>query len=230
MTAGPRLISIIVPALNEAALLGATLRPLVGAPATELIVVDGGSHDGTIEIARQFTPKVLQGARGRANQMNFGARQAEGELLLFLHADTALKPAALEAARHALDDDTVVGGAFRLQIASERPLLRAVAWGANLRSRYLGLPYGDQAIFARRAAFDAVGGFPAWPLMEDVEFIRRLRRRGRVLLLPETATTSSRRWEHEGVVWTTIRNGLLLAGFWLGIPPSRLAQWYRPVR
>jgi rSAM/selenodomain-associated transferase 2 len=225
-----QMISIIVPVLNEAAALPATLRPLVGAPASELIVVDGGSQDGTPAVARQFTDRVLTGASGRARQMNFGALHAHGAVLIFLHGDTLLSPAALAAARRALEDDTVVGGAFRLQIASDRPWLRIVAWGANLRSRYLGLPYGDQALFVRRTTFEAVGGFPAWPLMEDVELIRRLRHKGRVALLAEVALTSARRWEQEGMIWTSVKHLLLLAGFWFGIPPSRLAQWHRPVR
>lgn len=230
MSDGRRMISIIVPVLNEAASLAATLRPLAGAPASELIVIDGGSQDGTRDIARQFTDRVFTGARGRGQQMNFGALQARGDALLFLHGDTLLSNAALDAVRRTFDDTTVAGGAFRLRIASKRPWMRVIEWGANLRSRWLGLPYGDQALFARRDAFDAVGGFPVWPLMEDVEFIRRLRRVGRVALLPDTVLTSARRWEREGMVWTTVRNGLLLAGFWCGISPNRLAHWYRPIR
>jgi rSAM/selenodomain-associated transferase 2 len=219
-----------VPVLNEAASLAATLQPLVGAPQSELIIVDGGSRDGTMAVARQFADRVFTGAHGRAHQMNFGALQAKGAILLFLHGDTVLSSAALDVVREALDDEAVSGGAFRLQIASDRPWLKVVAWGTNVRSRYLGLPYGDQALFMRRSTFDAVGGFPPWPLMEDVEFVRRLRRQGRVVLLPEAVTTSARRWEEEGLVWTTVRNGLLLAGFRLGVPPTRLAQWYRPIR
>ncbi|MEW6325906.1 MAG: TIGR04283 family arsenosugar biosynthesis glycosyltransferase, partial [Nitrospirota bacterium] len=212
-----------------AAGLAGVLRPLAGAPDSELIIVDGGSRDGTVDIARRLTPHVITSERGRAAQMNAGAAEARGAILLFLHADTLLEPSALDAARRALNDGAA-GGAFRLRIASERPWLRVVAWGANVRSRYLGLPYGDQALFVRRDAFEAVGGFPAWPLMEDVEFIRRLWRKGRVALLNEAVLTSARRWEREGAVWTTVRNWLLLAGFWVGVSPGRLAQWYRPIR
>jgi rSAM/selenodomain-associated transferase 2 len=223
-------ISIIVPVLDEAATLAATLHPLVGVPDSELIIVDGGSRDGTVDVAGQFTGRVFKGARGRANQMNFGALQARGEILLFLHGDTALPPSALDMIRRTLGDQGIAGGAFRLRIASPCRSLKVIAWGANLRSRYFGLPYGDQALFVRRTVFNAIGGFSPWPLMEDVDLVRRLKRVGRVALLPDTVTTSARRWEREGVLWTTVRNTLLLLGFWLGLSPSWLAQWYRAVR
>jgi len=223
-------ISIILPVLEESAALPATLHPLVGEPAVELIVVDGGSHDATVDVARQFTDKVFKGARGRANQMNFGALQAKGDILLFLHGDTALPPSALEQVRRTMNDDTVAGGAFRLRIASPRHALKVVAWGANLRSRLFGLPYGDQALFVRRSAFNTIGGFSPWPLMEDVDLVWRLKRAGRVVLLPDAVVTSARRWEREGIVWTTARNSLLLLGFWLGVPPAWLANWYRVIR
>jgi rSAM/selenodomain-associated transferase 2 len=226
---GP-LVSIIVPVFEESAALAATLHPLVGEPAVELIVVDGGSRDGTIDVARQFTEKVFKGARGRAKQMNFGALQAKGDILLFLHGDTALPPSAVEMVRRTLNDATVAGGAFRLRIASPCRALKVIAWGANLRSRYLGLPYGDQALFVRRTVFGQVGGFSPWPLMEDVDLVQRLKRVGRMVLLPETVTTSARRWEREGVFRTTARNSLLLVGFRLGLSPAWLAQWYRDVR
>jgi len=230
MSADRPLISIILPVLEESAALAATLRPLVGEPAVELIVVDGGSRDATIDVARQFTEKVFQGARGRANQMNFGALQARGDILLFLHGDTSLPASAVEQVRRALSDETVAGGAFRLRIASSCRALKVVAWGANLRSRLLGLPYGDQALFVRRSAFEAIGGFSAWPLMEDVDLVHRLKRAGRVVLLSDAVMTSARRWEREGIIWTTARNSLLLAGFWLGVSPARLSHWYRVVR
>ncbi len=223
-------ISIIVPTLNEANTLPATLRPLVGLPDSEIIVVDGDSQDGTLDVARQYTEKIFRGARGRAHQMNFGAMQAKGSILLFLHADTTLPTAALESIRRGLEDPSVVGGAFRLHIASNHRLLKIIGWAANLRSRYAGLPYGDQALFVRRPVFEAVSGFSSWPLMEDVDLVRRLRARGRVALLPDTVTTSARRWEQEGLAWTTLRNGLLLIGFLLGISPAWLAKRYRAVR
>ena len=224
------LVSIIVPVLEESASLTAALRPLVTEPDVELIVVDGGSRDGTVDVARQFTDKVFLGARGRANQMNVGAQQSRGDILLFLHGDTALPPSALEEVRRALLDDTVAGGAFRLRFASSRRALQLIAWGANLRSRFFGLPYGDQALFMRRSVFELIGGFPPWPLMEDVDLVGRLKRVGRLVLLPEAVTTSARRWEHEGVLWTSVRNSLLLLAFRLGFSPAWLSQWYRVVR
>jgi len=224
------LVSVIVPVLDESAALTVALRPLVNEPGVELIVVDGGSVDGTIAVAKQFTEKVFTGARGRANQMNFGALQARGDLLLFLHADTSLPPGGLERMRRALRDERIVGGAFRLRIDSACRALKLIAWGANLRSRLFGLPYGDQALFVRRPVFQAIGGFPPWPLMEDVELVRRLKQVGRMVLLPEAVTTSARRWEREGVLWTTVRNSLLLLGFRLGFSPVWLSQWYRVVR
>jgi len=230
MPAGPSLLSIIVPVLDEASTLAATLHPLVGVPESELIIVDGGSQDGTVDVARQFTGQVFKGARGRANQMNFGVLQAKGDLLLFLHGDTTLPPAAVELVRQTLTDDTVAGGAFQLRIASPCRALKLIAWGANLRSRYLGLPYGDQALFMRRSVFDAIGGFSPWPLMEDVDLVRRMKRAGRVVVLPSAVTTSARRWEREGIFRTTVRNSLLLIGFWMGLSPAWLAQWYRAVR
>jgi rSAM/selenodomain-associated transferase 2 len=230
MSVARPLVSIILPVLEESSTLASVLHPLVGQPDVELIVVDGGSLDGTVDVARQFTAKVFKGARGRANQMNFGALQARGDILLFLHGDTALPPSAPERVRLALTDETIVGGAFRLRIASSCRALKVVAWGANLRSRLFGLPYGDQALFVRRSVFEAIGGFASWPLMEDVDLARRLKLAGRMVLLPETVTTSARRWEREGVLWTTLRNSLLLVGFWAGCSPAWLAQWYRVVR
>jgi rSAM/selenodomain-associated transferase 2 len=230
MSVARPLVSIILPVLEESSTLASVLHPLVGQPDVELIVVDGGSLDGTVDVARQFTAKVFKGARGRANQMNFGALQSKGDILLFLHGDTALPPSALERVRRALSDETIVGGAFRLRIASTCRALKVVAWGANFRSRLLGLPYGDQALFVRRSVFEEIGGFAPWPLMEDVDLARRLRRAGRMILLPEAVTTSARRWEREGVVWTTMRNSLLLVAFWAGCSPAWLAQWYRVVR
>lgn len=223
-------LSIIVPTLNEASTLPSTLRSLTGRADCELIVSDGGSTDGTVEVARQYAHHVIGSERGRAHQMNAGARAATGDGLLFLHADTRLPPAALETVRRTLADPAVAGGAFRLRIESPDLRLKLIAGVANLRSRLLGLPYGDQAIFVRRTLFETIGGYAPWPLMEDVDLIRRLHHAGRVVLLPEAVTTSARRWEQEGVAWTTLRNGLLLSGFWIGISPRQLAKWYRPVR
>jgi rSAM/selenodomain-associated transferase 2 len=222
-------VSIVVPALNEAAALAATLAPWSGRDGVELIVVDGGSTDATPTVAARYA-RVVQAAPGRARQMNAGAAVATGAALLFLHADTRLPEDAVAAVRTALADPAVVGGAFRLSIEPSTPALRLVAAGANLRARWLGLSYGDQALFVRRTVFDALGGFPEVPLMEDLIFVRRLARYGRVRLLPQTVATSSRRWQREGVLTVTLRNQLLVTLWACGVRPERLARWYRPVR
>ena len=164
--AAPR-ISVIVPTLNEAACLAATLDALALAPGDELIVVDAGSTDGTPDIARRYTSQFYQGPRGRAQQMNHGARHAAGDILLFLHADTLMPTDGPDAVRCALQQPGTVGGAFRLVITPPTPALRLVAWGTNLRSRFGGLPYGDQALFVSRRVFEALGGYDDVPFMES---------------------------------------------------------------
>ncbi len=162
--------------------------------------------------------------------MNLGAAGASGEILLFLHADSRLPTGAFEAVRRTFDDPAVVGGAFRLAIDSPRRSLRMIARAANWRTRLSGVPYGDQGIFVRRAIFNELGGFPDLPLMEDLEFARRLKRKGRVVLLTGPIVTSPRRWEREGVGFVTLRNQLFVLLFFLGVPPARLARWVRTVR
>ena len=185
-------ISVIVPTLNEQDYLSATLRGVTLAPGDELIVVDGGSTDQTVAIAQQFTSQVLRSRRGRAVQMNWGARHARGDILLFLHADTLLPAAGLETVRQALQDG-VVGGAFRLAIMPPTLALRLVAWGTNLRARFGLLPYGDQALFMPRQVFEALGGYDEIPFMEDVRMVQALRKRGRLTILPQAVHTSGRR-------------------------------------
>jgi rSAM/selenodomain-associated transferase 2 len=222
-------LSVVIPALNEAAVLGRTLDGLP-AGVGEVVVADGGSTDATREVARAHGARVVTGAVGRGPQMNAGAAAAGGSVLLFLHADTALPARAPERIAAALADPAVVGGAFRLGIASDDRFLKLVAGAANLRTRLTGVFYGDQAPFVRRAAFDALGGFPPFPVMEDVAFGRRLKRLGRVVLLEAPVATSARRWERENPLFTTARNTALLSLFLLGVSPRRLARWYRPVR
>jgi rSAM/selenodomain-associated transferase 2 len=222
-------ISVIIPTLNEAKVLERTLAHLHQTPGLEIIVVDGGSTDGTVALAKRHAI-VLTAPPGRAAQMNRGAQQATGEVLLFLHADTLIGLAALRKMAEALEDPTVVGGAFRLVIDSPRRSLRLIAAAANIRTRLTRIPYGDQGIFVRRSVFEKLGGFPIQPLMEDVEFARRLKRVGRVVLLPEPAVTSSRRWDKEGMGYTTLRNQVLLMLYFIGVSPDRLARWYRSVR
>ena len=223
--ATPR-ISVIVPTLNEHDCLAATLDPLALARGDELIVVDAGSSDGTPDIARRYTSQVYQGPRGRAQQMNHGARQARGDILLFLHADTLLPADGLDAVRHALQQPGTVGGAFRLVIAPATLALRLVAWGTNLRSRLGGLPYGDQALFVSRQVFEELGGYDDVPFMEDVRLVQALRRRGRLAILPQAVTTSGRRWQRDGVLFTTARNIALVTLYFCGVQPATLKRWY----
>jgi rSAM/selenodomain-associated transferase 2 len=169
--------------------------------------------------------QVLHSRRGRAVQMNWGARHAQGEILLFLHADTLLPAAGLEAVRRALQAGAV-GGAFRLAIMPSTPALRLVAWGTNLRARFAQLPYGDQALFMSRQIFEALGGYDEIPFMEDVRLVQALRQRGRLTLLPQAVHTSGRRWQRDGVLYTTVRNTVLITLYFWGVPPAKLQHWY----
>ena len=222
-------ISAIIPALNEAAVIERPLRVLSQIPDIEIIVVDGGSHDGTGDLARPYA-KVHTAPRGRARQMNFGAHQATGEILLFLHADTLLSSQAINELRKALENPRVVGGAFRLGIDSPKRVLQWIATVTNWRTWLTKIPYGDQGIFVRRSVFMALGGYPDQELMEDIEFSRQLKRAGQVVILREAVQTSSRRWDREGVGFTTLRNQILVLFYFMGVPPHRLVRWYRPIR
>jgi rSAM/selenodomain-associated transferase 2 len=165
--------SVIIPALNEAEILGATLESVMVDPSAEVIVVDGGSRDRTVEVARQYTSQVLVSPSGRGLQQAVGARHSEGSVLIFLHADTRLPPGYQHFICEALAYPNVVFGAFYLAIHPSNPALELIAFMANLRSRCLRLPYGDQVIFVRREAYFQVGGFKNWPIMEDVDLARR---------------------------------------------------------
>ncbi len=221
-------LTIVVPALDEADNLARLLPDLAGAcPGAEIVVVDGGSRDGTAEVvARQPGVRLLASARGRARQMNHGAGAAGGDALLFLHADTRLPGGAAAAIERALAEPGVVGGRFDVRFDSPRRVLRMVAWFMNARSRLSGICTGDQAIFVRRADFEAAGGYPDIPLMEDIELSRRLKRRGRLRALRLRVTTSARKWEREGPLRTI---GLMWALRFLhfcGVAPARLHHWY----
>ncbi len=158
--------------------------------------------------------------------MNAGAKAATGGILLFLHADSTLPPDALKKIGRALKPPDIVGGAFRLKIDSPHPFLRFVSWMANLRSRFMGLPYGDQAYFVRRTVFERLGGYREMALMEDLEFFQRLKRFGRVVLLKERVRTSPRRWARRGIYRTSFRNLAILFSYFVGVSPNRLAKWY----
>lgn len=225
--------TIVIPVLNEEEALRRTLDRLKQFPEIEMIVVDGGSTDETVPLLQSWSDRhsdqtriVLYGERGRARQMNAGAKRATGEILLFLHADSLLPAGAIDAVAGAVRSPAVAGGAFRLKIDSNRFFLRVVGKLANLRSRLFTLPYGDQGFFVRRDLFERLGGYAEMPLMEDVDFIRRLKREGEVVLLAEEITTSPRRWLREGIYYTTLRNLVLVALYFGGVSPRRLARWY----
>ena len=223
----PRL-SIVVPALNEATRIDACLRALAALRdrGAEVIVVDGGSTDGTVASAEPLADRVLQAPRGRAQQMNAGAAQARAETLLFLHADTRLPDDALHAIETALLDARAHWGRFDVRIEGRPRLLKLVAWMMNLRSRRGGIATGDQAIFVRRKSFVRVAGFPDQPLMEDIELSRRLGALARPVCLRQRVTTSGRRWERDGVLRTIVLMWRLRWLYWIGTPPERLAELY----
>jgi rSAM/selenodomain-associated transferase 2 len=232
MTAPACPFSIVMPVLEEAAAIESALAPLQGlrAAGAEVIVVDGGSRDATRDLAAPLADRVLEAPRGRASQMNAGARASRGATLLFLHADTRLPPGALERIAAGLARGEREWGRFDVQIAGRAPLLPVVAAAMNLRSRLTGIATGDQAMFARRGAFEACGGFPDIPLMEDVALSKALRRRSAPLCLRERVTTSGRRWERHGTLRTVVLMWRLRLAYALGADPRRLARRYEVER
>jgi rSAM/selenodomain-associated transferase 2 len=221
-------LSIIVPALNEEAGIVATLQALssLRARGAEVIVVDGGSHDRTAELAGPHCDRLLAAPRGRAAQMNAGAGAARGEVLLFLHADTRLPDDADSDVADALAASGRAWGRFDVRIAGTHALLPLVAATMNLRSRLTGIATGDQAIFVERTAFAAIGGYPDIPLMEDIVLSRRLKRLSRPLCLRSRALTSGRRWEKHGVMRTILTMWRLRLAFFFGAEPAALAARY----
>jgi rSAM/selenodomain-associated transferase 2 len=227
VTEKPRL-SIVMPVLNEAAGIVTTLVALapLRARGAEVIVVDGGSSDDTLVFARPWADSICVFPGGRARQMNAGAARASGEVLLFLHADTQLPPSADELVVEALRENAG-WGRFDVRIVGAPRMLRIVALLMNLRSRWSGIATGDQAIFMRRAQFEAIGGFPDQPLMEDVEISRRLRAISRPVCLRTQVRTSGRRWEKRGVWRTIFLMWRLRWRYWRGEPAATLAEAYR---
>ena len=220
-------ISIIIPTLNEANVIEDAITRLPQSDAVEIVVVDGGSSDGTAERARELGARVLSTAPSKSGQMNAGAAKAKGEVLLFLHADTRLPEHFDKRVASALTRKGVSAGAFTLGIDSEDRGLRFMEWVANWRARLFKMPYGDQALFVNRQLFFEIGGFADYPIMEDFELVRRLKKRSIIAILPESVKTSPRRWQNFGVFKTWLINQIIIVAYFIGIPPQRLAAWYR---
>jgi len=218
-------ISVVIPCLNEGNNLERAIAS-IGGHGMEVIVADGGSADGTLEVASRLGAVTAESPRGRGLQMDSGAARATGDVILFLHADTILPPTWFEAVSRAMEDKGIVAGAFSLSIGSKGPFFRLMEVLVRIRSKRLGLIYGDQAIFVRKESFLKAGGFKRLPLMEDVDCVKRLRRLGKVVLLEERVTTSSRRWDAKGTVKNSLRNLTLLLLYFLGVSADRLYRLY----
>jgi rSAM/selenodomain-associated transferase 2 len=223
-------ISVIVPVLNEERTIALTLAALSRLAPDEVIVVDGGSTDRTREIVRGMPATHLTAPRGRAQQMNHGARAARGEVLLFLHADTRLPASALADIRAAMAEARCVGGRFDVRLDRDEWTFRLIGTLINLRSRLTKGATGDQAIFVRRTIFEELGGFPNLPLMEDIALSRLLRRQGRVACLHSQVITSARRWERDGVWRTILKMWVFRLLFLAGVLPTGLKRFYGDAR
>lgn len=211
--------------------IGKTLATTQLAKNVEVIVVDGGSEDGTVQLAQSLGVKVRSlKVASRARQMNAGAKVATGDILLFLHADTRLPTGFDVMVRKALQQPSSVAGAFELGIDAPLRSLRLIEKGVNWRSRVLSMPYGDQGIFLKTRLFHDIGGFPNLPIMEDFELMRRLRRLGHIEIVPVPVLTSGRRWLQQGVIKTTLINQLVIIAYLLQVPPEQIARWYRRER
>jgi rSAM/selenodomain-associated transferase 2 len=219
-------LAVVIAALDEAEHVEASVRSAL-APDVEVLVVDGGSRDDTVARAREAGARVLETPPGRAGQLRAGSEASGGDAVVFLHADTRLPAGWAGAVRAALADPGAAGGSFALRFDARSPGLRVVEWGAELRRRLFGLPYGDQAPFARRSALVAIGGVPEAPFMEDLDLVRRLRRQGRLVRLALPVATSARRYRTRGVLRTMLRNWAALAAWRLGLDRERVAAWYR---
>lgn len=225
----PARLSVVIPVLNESAGIQAALQALAPllARGAQLLVADGGSQDDTVALAQAGGAQVIDAPRGRALQMNAGAQRASGNLLLFLHADTRLPPDADRLIEQALASGAQVWGRFDVCIEGKPRMLRVIAAFMNRRSRWTGIATGDQGLFMTRAAFDAVGGFPAQPLMEDIEMSARLLKLSRPACLRAQVVTSGRRWETRGVWRTMLLMWRLRLAYWRGAAPEHLAALYR---
>jgi len=223
--------SVIIPVLDEIALINTTIEHLHNLQENEeleIIVVDGDPEGKTLRAITHDDVRKTTSPRGRGRQMNEGVAIASGGILLFLHADTALPPDALKLIAAVMQKTTYAAGAFDLGIKSERFVFRVIEFAASLRSRITRIPFGDQAVFTRKEYFDAIGGFKEIPIMEDVEIMQRIKKRGdKIVILPQKTFTSSRRWEAEGILYSTLRNWVLQILYFFGISPRKLSRFYK---
>jgi rSAM/selenodomain-associated transferase 2 len=224
--------SIVIPAYREAGRINDSLDRLMrisGAADTEIIVVDGEPEQSTLAAIKTPAVRTIASSKGRGVQLNTGAREAAGAILIFLHADTRLPPNALETIDRVMNSGDPVAGAFDLGIDSDRFAFRVIEKIASLRSRLTRIPYGDQALFLRRDYFHSLGGFQDIPIMEDVELMQRIKKRGgKIHILKDKVQTSARRWEKEGILCGTLRNWLLISLYHMGVRPETLARFYKP--
>ena len=223
--------SIIIPVLSEAALINNAiehLHNLEGKDELEIIVVDGDTEGGTLREIFHGDVRKINSPRGRGKQMNEGASIARGTILLFLHADSELPSDALRLIATAMEDQRYVAGSFNLGIKSERLIFSIIERAASIRSRITRIPFGDQAVFIRKDYFNAIGGYNDIPLMEDVEIMERIKKRGdKIVILRQKTLTSSRRWEKEGIIYCTLRNWVLQILYFFGISPRKLSRLYK---
>jgi uncharacterized protein len=224
---GKKRLSIIIPTLNEAERIQKTISHLQKNNDVEIVVVDGGSQDNTLQLAGALGVKVLSTNASKAAQMNTGAAESAGDVLLFLHADTRLPDNFTAKVMAAVNHNGFCAGAFSLGINSDARGLRFIERVANWRSRFFQMPYGDQALFVCRDLFNDIGGYPDLPIMEDFELIRRLRKKGKISILTESVRTSPRRYLNFGLFKTWILNQIIVAAYYLGVSPQRLSRWYR---
>jgi rSAM/selenodomain-associated transferase 2 len=222
----PASVSVIIPALDEEERIAATIDAAFAAGAAEVIVADGGSRDATVRLAREHGAQILSGQSMRSRQLNAGAELASHGTLLFLHADTLLPSGAAEAVTRAIDDGAIFGG-FRIAFIERTLGLRWTAFAINVRTRFSRAPWGDQAHFLRREDFVRLGRYREIPLMEDYDLAVRMKRCGKIAILPLPVRTSGRRFLEKGLVRTTCINWLVVLAFRFGISPDRLARWYR---
>lgn len=223
------LLSVVVPALNEAEGIAATLEPLQSARAAgdvEVLVVDGGSEDDTAAIAARHADQVVSTSRGRARQMNAGADAASGDYLLFLHADTRLTPSILQLLLFTLQSDAPVWARFDVRLDGDEWMFRVVETLMNVRSRLTSIATGDQAVVVRRQTFEELGGYADIPIMEDIEFSARIRRVARPMCMRTRVSTSARRWQSHGILRTIVLMWFMRAAYACGVSPSKLKSMY----